>query len=144
MSGVQMSRRINGRRINVRVREEIVGNNQQMRKPAKAAARSGRISGLVRGRVLQTSQGVEGIVFQGIPFAQPPLGNLRFAFPEPVKNWAGVLNATDYAPSCYYNTSPLVGRAATDLLPWNLRELRAQRVQLNLTLTGLPEGVPRC
>ncbi|KAI1709342.1 carboxylesterase family domain-containing protein [Ditylenchus destructor] len=61
--------------------------------------------GFVRGHVLKTDQGVEGIMFQGIPFAQPPIGELRFAFPEPAKSWTGVLNATGYAPSCYYNTT---------------------------------------
>ncbi|KAI1706673.1 carboxylesterase family domain-containing protein [Ditylenchus destructor] len=74
-------------------------------------------SGLIRGRVLRTSQGVEGVVFQGIPFAQPPVGNLRFAPPEPVKSWTGVLNATDYAPSCYWNTS-----VSTYLVPTPMTE----------------------
>ncbi|EEB19354.1 Esterase FE4 precursor, putative [Pediculus humanus corporis] len=31
--------------------------------------------------------------FQGIPYAQPPVGNLRFKAPLPVKPWTGVRNA---------------------------------------------------
>lgn len=39
-------------------------------------------------------------VFRGIPFAQPPLGNLRWKAPEPVKNWTGVRKADNFGPRC--------------------------------------------
>ncbi|HEY4195287.1 MAG TPA: carboxylesterase family protein, partial [Mucilaginibacter sp.] len=29
--------------------------------------------------------------FKGIPFAQPPVGDLRWKEPQPVKSWTGVL-----------------------------------------------------
>lgn len=43
--------------------------------------------------------------FLGIPFAQPPLGDLRFAIPKSLNTtWVGALPATNYAfvstPSC--------------------------------------------
>ena len=28
--------------------------------------------------------------FKGIPFAQPPVGNLRWKSPQPVSNWTGI------------------------------------------------------
>src|ERR1035441_4494945 len=31
--------------------------------------------------------------FKGIPFAQPPVGDLRWREPQPVKNWTGARNA---------------------------------------------------
>lgn len=34
--------------------------------------------------------------FLGIPFAQAPVGSLRFAAPRPVEPWEGVLDALDY------------------------------------------------
>ncbi len=44
--------------------------------------------------------------FKGIPFAQPPVGNLRWREPLPVKNWAGVRNADQFGPRCVQYTSP--------------------------------------
>jgi para-nitrobenzyl esterase len=35
--------------------------------------------------------------FKGIPFAAPPVGDLRWQPPQPTKNWVGVLDALDFA-----------------------------------------------
>ena len=40
-----------------------------------------------------------GVRFRGIPFAQPPIGRLRFRAPEPLEPWTGLRNARDYGPS---------------------------------------------
>lgn len=37
-------------------------------------------------------------VFRGIPFAEPPVGALRFAAPRPVRSWDGVRAAVSYGP----------------------------------------------
>ena len=37
--------------------------------------------------------------FKGIPFAAPPVGENRWRAPQPAKNWEGVLNAFDFAPT---------------------------------------------
>jgi len=37
--------------------------------------------------------------FLGIPFAEPPFGDLRFLEPEPRKPWTGVRDALEYAPT---------------------------------------------
>ncbi|KAF5615205.1 alpha beta-hydrolase [Fusarium sp. NRRL 25303] len=40
-------------------------------------------------------------LFLGIPFAQPPTGNLRFSAPQPVnETWATPLNASTYGAQC--------------------------------------------
>ncbi|KAJ6632704.1 Venom carboxylesterase-6, partial [Pseudolycoriella hygida] len=39
-------------------------------------------------------------VFYGIPYAAPPIGNLRFANPVPFGNWFGTLNATQPKEDC--------------------------------------------
>ena len=49
---------------------------------------------------------VEGIndsgvdLFKGIPFAQPPVGPLRWKPPQPVQNWPGVRKADHFGPGC--------------------------------------------
>ncbi len=35
-------------------------------------------------------------VWKGIPFAQPPLGSLRFRAPQPPEAWTGVREATQF------------------------------------------------
>ncbi|MGZ3710789.1 MAG: carboxylesterase/lipase family protein [Bdellovibrionota bacterium] len=56
---------------------------------------------------VKTRQGIvhgssfEGTVsFKGIPFAQPPLGELRWTAPQPIKGWSGVQEAADYGSPC--------------------------------------------
>lgn len=41
--------------------------------------------------------------FLGIPYAQPPLGRLRFKKPQSLTKWSDIWNATKYANSCYQN-----------------------------------------
>jgi para-nitrobenzyl esterase len=36
--------------------------------------------------------------FKGIPFAAPPVGDLRWQAPQPVKNWEGVRQANKFGP----------------------------------------------
>src|ERR1700756_2156245 len=38
--------------------------------------------------------------FKGIPFAAPPVGNLRWLPPQPAANWKGVRPAKDFGPHC--------------------------------------------
>src|SRR6202451_844556 len=38
--------------------------------------------------------------FRGIPYAAPPLGNLRWRAPQPVAKWTGVRAATEYGADC--------------------------------------------
>ncbi len=51
--------------------------------------------GIVRG---VSEQGLE--VYKGIPFAAPPVGELRWKAPQPVTPWQGVLNADHFGPAC--------------------------------------------
>jgi para-nitrobenzyl esterase len=53
-------------------------------------------------------EGVES--WKGIPFAAPPLGPLRWRAPQPVRPWAGVLEATQYGHDCMQK--PFGGDAA--------------------------------
>jgi para-nitrobenzyl esterase len=52
-------------------------------------------NGKLEGVVVPTT-GVR--TFKGIPFAQPPIGDLRWKEPQPVKNWDGVRKADHFGP----------------------------------------------
>ncbi|MEU5049366.1 carboxylesterase family protein [Streptomyces sp. NPDC021096] len=47
---------------------------------------------------LRGSQEAGMAVFRGIPFAEPPVGPLRFAAPRPVRGWDGMRPAVSYGP----------------------------------------------
>lgn len=56
--------------------------------------------GTVQGQVV-TAANTNVFQFLGIPYAEKPLGNLRFRNPSPfIKPWKGVLDATSYGPFC--------------------------------------------
>lgn len=50
-------------------------------------------------------------VFKGVPFAAPPIGDLRWREPQPVRAWSGVRDATKFGASC-------MQRVHGDALPW--------------------------
>jgi para-nitrobenzyl esterase len=39
-------------------------------------------------------------IFRGIPYAAPPVGDLRWKPPQPVAGWTGVRKAADFGPRC--------------------------------------------
>ena len=47
-----------------------------------------------------TSLSAGGAVFKGIPFAAPPVGDLRWREPNPVKPWIGIRDATAFGSRC--------------------------------------------
>ena len=70
---------------------------------AFAADRVKIANGVIEATV-QPGSGVRS--FKGIPFAQPPVGDLRWREPQPVKNWKGVRSADQFGPRCMQRTSP--------------------------------------
>jgi para-nitrobenzyl esterase len=57
---------------------------------------SGRVRGVWRGAPESPDASA---AFLGIPFAQPPVGELRFAAPVAVTPWKGIRDAVEYAPT---------------------------------------------
>ncbi len=77
---------------------------------------SGKVQGSVKDGVLS---------FKGIPFAAPPLGPLRWRAPQPVTQWTGVRDTTEYALDCDQlpfpsDAAPLGAGTSEDCLYVNL------------------------
>jgi para-nitrobenzyl esterase len=54
-------------------------------------------------------QGIDvgsGYAFRGLPYAAPPVGDLRWRPPQPPAAWHGVRDASQYAPSCPQPPNP--------------------------------------
>ncbi len=67
--------------------------------------------GIVAQNVVKTENGqIEGYtennihIFKGVPFAQPPIGELRWKAPQPIQPWQGVLTCKQFGPSPIQNT----------------------------------------
>src|SRR5882724_6355477 len=56
----------------------------------------------IEGGVIEGTTGDEATVriFRGVPFAAPPVGDLRWKAPQPVKPWAEVRKATEFGARC--------------------------------------------
>ena len=57
----------------------------------KVAVAGGQVGGVREGTVVS---------FKGIPFAAPPIGNLRWRAPQPIKAWSGVRAGASFGPDC--------------------------------------------
>ncbi|GAA0673005.1 para-nitrobenzyl esterase [Sphingomonas insulae] len=68
-------------------------------------------AGLVRGR-----RDGALTVFRGIPYAAAPVGQHRFALPQPVEPWAGIRDATDAGPNAPQRTRAVPGLDARPLI----------------------------
>lgn len=70
---------------------------------ALAVTTSGSVSGVREGGVS---------VYKGVPFAAPPLGELRWRPPEPPAPWTGTRTATAFAPACMQEGVSMPGEVA--------------------------------
>lgn len=66
-----------------------------------ANAQSGKtIQARVTNGLLEGSRASSGVIsFKGVPFAKPPVGELRWKAPQPAENWQGVKKADQFSKS---------------------------------------------
>jgi len=72
--------------------------------PAVITVDGGQISGT-------SADGVRA--YKGIPFAAPPVGELRWKAPQPVVAWSGVKQADAFGPQCMQQPYPANSPYAT-------------------------------
>ena len=63
------------------------------------------------GRVRGERSG-EVVAYLGLPFAAPPIGQLRWREPQPVAPWRGVRSARSFAPACVQSGVSIPGEPA--------------------------------
>jgi para-nitrobenzyl esterase len=71
---------------------------------------SGAVDGQAEGTVL---------VYKGIPFAAPPVGDARWKPPVAVSPWSGVLQAKDFGPACIAPLRRVQSIYASDIAPFS-------------------------
>ena len=83
------------------------------------STRKGRLRGIVRGGVRE---------FLGVPYAAPPIGNLRFRAPRPSARWRGARAATRFGHACIqFEPIPDVGAQSENCLYLNIWEPKTAR-----------------
>ncbi|BEL06677.1 carboxylesterase/lipase family protein [Actinoplanes sichuanensis] len=74
----------------------------------EAATRYGRVRGRREGGIVK---------FLGVPYAMPPLGELRFRAPQPLKPWHGVRDTVDFPNPAYQVAGGEMGPAGNGRMP---------------------------
>ena len=58
------------------------------------------VSGAVVGNIEALTQCKSVHEYLGIPYAEPPVGRLRFAAPKPITPWSGIKEAKEFRAAC--------------------------------------------
>jgi para-nitrobenzyl esterase len=61
--------------------------------------------------LLQGTRDKDLMVYKGIPFATPPIGDLRWKAPQPAKKWEGVKNVNSFGPAPMQGGNPPSGKS---------------------------------
>ncbi|CAG7711962.1 unnamed protein product [Allacma fusca] len=90
-------------------------------------------SGSVQGYSMGTTSGRRVFAFEGIPYAEPPIGNLRFRAPVPKAPWLGTLRTMSGTTNCL------------QLNPMNLGRVLGNEdcLYLNIYSPGLPDNLDK-
>jgi para-nitrobenzyl esterase len=65
----------------------------------------------VEGGIIQGKVAGDLTIYKGIPFAAPPVGDLRWKAPQPLKKWKGIKMTDEFAPAAYQGGNPPSGKS---------------------------------
>jgi para-nitrobenzyl esterase len=85
--------------------------NEGIPRPTGAAVAPGVVR--VDGGQIRGSRQAGLSVYKGIPFAAPPVGDLRWRPPQPVRPWVGVRDCFSFGPAAVQQELPGLGGAVT-------------------------------
>ncbi|MFF0532537.1 carboxylesterase/lipase family protein [Nocardia amikacinitolerans] len=88
--------------------------------------------GVVRGR-----RGRRVLRWRSVPYAAPPVGDLRFRAPQPVRPWSGVRIATEFG------NASMQHRAGARIGPRAYQPTSEDSLTLNVTAPAAPSSGPR-
>ncbi|WP_280501239.1 carboxylesterase/lipase family protein [Nocardia farcinica] len=88
--------------------------------------------GVVRGR-----RGKRVLRWRALPYAAPPVGELRFRAPQPVRPWSGVRDATEFASASFQH------RGGARIGPRVVQPTSEDSLTLNVTVPAAPAITPR-
>jgi para-nitrobenzyl esterase len=87
----------------------------QAAEPAVISTANGRVSGIRQG---------DSHAYLGLPFAKPPVGELRWRAPAKPDSWSGVRDGSKFAANCYQAEA----RRSMDASKESYKYLRARRI----------------
>jgi len=70
---------------------------------------------VAQGELEGDATGMGPFVFKGIPYATPPVGDLRWNPPKPAAAWTGVRSATKFGPACMQPESRVMGISRAEM-----------------------------
>ena len=103
----------------------------QSRTIAKVATTFGSLRGSEEDGVL---------CFRGIPYARPPVGELRFRAPEPPEPWQGVKEALEFGPPAMQTAEPAARSVLSGMFGPDGRETSEDCLSLNVWTPGVDGG----
>jgi para-nitrobenzyl esterase len=107
----------------------LAGGSCTTRQPGQVQVEEGLLQGTVE----------DGLtVYKGIPFAAPPVGDLRWRPPQPAEKWEGVRQADKFAPGPIQGGNPPSGKSEDCLYLniWTPAKSRRDRIPVLVWIYG--------